>query len=388
MDDVEYYFNFPQKIICERGAIRKIDVILKEHYFKKIMIVTDDGIIKSGVINDVEKNLKGSDISYVIYDKVKSNPDINVIESGKELAEKNSIDGLLGIGGGSCIDATKAIGIVLKNDGPIENYEGLNKYKNDPLPIIAIPTTAGTGSESTPSAVITDNIKKNKMSIFSIKGLPKLAILDPSLLRSLNTNLAATTGLDALCHAIESFTSLKSNYFTESISLKAIELIGKYLRVFVANRNNKSAAKAMLIASNLAGISFSHTFLGNVHALSHPIGGYYNAPHGLINAILLPYVMKFNLISNPNKFKKIAVSLGENVTDLTIMESANKSVEAVKQMLIDLSIPKYLDDIGLQREDIDKISEIAKQSRNASVNPRDTQISDFKKILEDSMSKK
>ncbi|MDD4895803.1 MAG: iron-containing alcohol dehydrogenase, partial [Atribacterota bacterium] len=228
MDDIEYYFNFPQRIINKWRVINKIGIILKSYDFNKIMIVTDKGIAKSGLIPDVEQSLKENNIKYTIFSEVKSNPDINTVNIGKKLAQKDNIDCLLGIGGGSCIDAAKAIAIVLTNDASIEKYEGLDKYENNPLPIIAVPTTAGTGSESTPSAVITDSIRKNKMSIFSIRGLPILAILDPSVLKSLSANLAAATGLDALCHAIESYTSLKSTYLTDSISLKAIELIGKY----------------------------------------------------------------------------------------------------------------------------------------------------------------
>ena len=381
MTEFEYYFNFPQKIICEIGCIKKLGIVLKQYNFEKIMIVTDSGLNDSGIIKEIENILMSSNIVYIIYNKVKPNPDINIIKHGENLARQNNIDCLLGIGGGSCIDAAKAIGIVLTNEGPINKYEGLNKYKKNPVPIIAIPTTAGTGSESTPSAVITDHKAKNKMSIFSIKGLPKLTILDAKLLSSLTANLAATTGLDALSHAIESYTSLRSTFLTESISSKAIKLIGSNLRMFVANRSNIVAAQAMLIASNLAGISFSHTFLGNVHALSHPIGGYYNVPHGVINAILLPYVMQFNLISNPKKFKEIAILLGENVSNFTMLEAAKKSVEAVKKLSKDLDIPKYLDEIGVKEESIDEISKIAKKSRNASVNPRDTQVKDFKHIL-------
>jgi alcohol dehydrogenase class IV len=381
VNNVKYYLNFPQKIICERGAIKKISYVLKNYNFSKIMIVTDEGILNSGIIDNIKNSLEENKIKYVIYSGVKPNPDIDVIDYGEKLVRKNNIDCLLGIGGGSCMDAAKAIGIVFNNEGPIDIYEGLDKYKNDPLPTIAVPTTAGTGSESTPSAVITDKNKKNKMSIFSLKGLPKVAILDPDLLQSLSANLAATTGLDALCHSIESFTSLQSTHLTDSLSSKAIELIGQYLRIFVSNRANKIAAEAMLIASNLAGISFTHTFLGDVHALAHPIGGYYNAPHGVINAILLPYVMKFNLISNPEKFKNIAVLLGENISNHTLLESAEKSIIAVQKMAMDFGIPKYLYEIGFKEEHIDEISIIAKKSRNASVNPRKTEIADFKQIL-------
>jgi len=382
MTEFEYYFNFSQKIICEVGFAKKVGILLKEEYnAKKIMIVTDYFLRSHGLISDIEDSLRNNSLDFVVFDEVKPNPDVDVVKNGEKLAKQCDIDYLIGIGGGSSIDTAKAIGIVLNNGGPITKYESI-KYQNDPLPVIAIPTTAGTGSESTPATVITDHEAKKKIAISSgMKGLPKVAILDASLLQSLNSNLAATTGMDALSHAIESYTSLKANALTESISLKAINLIGKHLRMFVANRGNINSAQAMLIASNLAGISLSHTLCGNVHALSHPIGGYYNAPHGIINSVLLPYVMQFNLISNPNKFKKIAILLGENVSALPTLSAAKKSITAVKKISRDLGIPIYLDDIDVKKDHIDEICEIALQSRNAFVNPRKSELEDFICIL-------
>ena len=261
----------------------------------------------------------------------------------------------------------------------------LDKYKKKPLSIIAVPITAGTGSESSPSAVITNSKTKDKMSIFSKKGLPIMALLDAEMLTTVPAHIAASTGMDALSHAIESFVSLKAFPISDSLASKAIKLIGRYLRAFVANRKNIEAAQAMLIASNLAGISFSHTFLGDVHALSHPLGGYYNIPHGVANAILLPHVMKFNMISNLEKFKDIAIFLGEKLDNLNSIESANKAVESVIKLSEDLNIPKNLRKIGVKEDDIDNIVKVAEKTRNASVNPRTTTIEDFKDIYRNAL---
>jgi len=373
-------FDFPQKIVCEVGGINKLGKLINEYGFKKIMIVTDQGLVQAGMITKVEGILKNNNINYIKFDKVEPNPSVETIKYGKNIGKNERIDSLLGIGGGSCIDAAKAIGILMTNGGSIEEYNGLDKYKKNPLPVIAIPTTAGTGSESSPSAVITNRETRDKMSIFSKKGLPLMALLDANALATLPSHIAASTGIDALSHAIESFTSLKAFSISDALASQAIKLIGKYLRLFVANRKNIEAAQGMLIASNLAGISFSHTYLGNVHALSHPIGGYYNVPHGAVNAILLPYVMGFNIISNPEKFREIALLLGEKVGNLSCIESATKAVEVVRKLLEDLNLPKCLKEIGVKEDGIDKIVKIAEKTRNASVNPRTTTIKDFENL--------
>jgi len=380
MDGFNFVFDFPQKVICERGAVNRLGSLLKEYTFKKIMIVTDKGLVQCGLIEKVEGILREAQVNYTIFDSVEPNPTIETINEGTRLAEKKRADFLVGIGGGSCIDAAKAIGIIITNGGSIEEYAGVDKYKKRPLPTIAIPTTAGTGSESTPATVITNRKTRNKMSIFSRKGLPLVAILDADLLKTEPADLAAATGMDALSHAIESFTSLRASPLSDALASQAIRLIGKYLRLFVANRRNMQAAQAMIIASNLAGIAFSHTYLGNVHALSHPLGGYFNAPHGVLNAILLPHVMKFNLISNPEKFKEIALLLGENVDNLTVIDAANKAIEAVKKLSDDLNIPKSLKQIGVKESEISEIAKIAIKTRNAATNPRITTVKDFEHL--------
>lgn len=380
-----FIFDFPQKIVCERGAINRLGEFTNEYGFKKIMIVTDQGLVKTGLIRKIESILKKSNINYIKLDTIEPNPSIKTIKYGENIGRKEKIDSLLGIGGGSCIDAAKAVGILITNGGSIEEYSGLDKYKKKPLPIIAVPTTAGTGSESSPSAVITNSKTKDKMSIFSKKGFPIMALLDAEVLTTIPAHIAASTGMDALSHAIESFVSLKAFPISDSLATKAIKLIGRYLRAFVANRKNIEAAQAMLIASNLAGISFSHTYLGDVHALSHPLGGYYNIPHGVVNAILLPHVMKFNMISNLEKFKAIAIFLGEKVDNLNSIESANKAVESVRKLSEDLNIPKNLRKIGVKEDDIDNIVKVAERTRNALVNPRTTTIEDFKDIYKNAL---
>jgi alcohol dehydrogenase len=271
------------------------------------------------------------------------------------------------------MDVAKTVAVRVTNDLDIRTLEGPDKFRNDPLPVIAVPTTAGTGSEVTPFAVITNRQQKYKLTIISQRIIPKVAVLDPKLIANLPASIAASTGLDALTHAIESYTSLFGSIYSDAFAEKAIDLIGNNLRRFVANRKNEEAAGAMLIASLFAGLAFAHARLGNAHAMAHPLSGFFDVPHGVANAILLPYIMEYNRIAVPEKFERIAQLLGEEWT-------SDGAVLAVKKLNSDLGIPHTLSEVGVQAEAIEAMTADAMKSGNVLANPRQTGSSEIQQL--------
>jgi alcohol dehydrogenase len=301
------------------------------------------------------------------------------------MAKEFGAGALIAVGGGSAMDVAKATSVLMTNGGDLESYEGADKFVNDPLPFIAIPTTAGTGSEATTFAVITIRARNYKMTIASNRILPRIALLDPTVLNSLPPHIAAATGMDALTHAIESYINQASSPYTDAFGVEAIRLIGKYLRLFVANRANMEAAAGMMIASNLAGIAFGIARLGNVHAMAHPLGGFFNVPHGVANAILLPHVMKFNMLADNGKYKKIAALLGEDVERLTDLEAAPLAVEAVEKLSQDVGIAENLTVVGVKEDKIPQMSIDAMASGNVKINPRATVLADIVALYKGAM---
>ena len=269
----------------------------------------------------------------------------------------------------------------MTNGGDLESYEGPNKFGNQMLPMISIPTTAGTGSEMTPFAVITIRAKHYKMTIFSIKCLPQVALLDPTLLSTVPPHIAAACGMDALTHAVESFINLQASPVTDAYASEAMRLIGKYLRAYVANREDLTAAGAMLVASSLAGVSFGVARLGNVHAMAHPLGGFFDLPHGIANAILLPHVMRFNLLADSGKYRRIAELLGEDCSGLSDREAATLAIDAVVELSRDVGIPKSLSAVGVTADLIPAMSADAMKSGNILINPRQTTLKDIEDLF-------
>ncbi|MBO8170194.1 MAG: iron-containing alcohol dehydrogenase [Thermoanaerobacteraceae bacterium] len=375
----EFKFSVPGMVTFGVGAIRKLGVILSGQKVNKVLIVTDPGIAKAGLVEMLENELKQHDMEYEIYKDVEPNPSVETVNKGAEIYSHFKYEGILALGGGSSIDTAKAIAVKVTNDKEITALEGIDKFENDPLPLFAIPTTAGTGSEVTPFAVITNRQTKYKLTIGSNRIVPKVAILDPTLLAKLPRHVAASTGMDALTHAIEAYISLAASPFTDALAEKAIELIGRNLRLFVANREkNIEAAGNMLIASMLAGIAFGHARLGNVHAMAHPLGGFFNIPHGVANAILLPYVMEYNLLSNTGKFERIAELLGEK-------PEAIAAVQAVKKLNHDIGIPERLSMVGAKAEAIKEMTVDAMKSGNILVNPVQTSHEDIEELFKRAM---
>jgi len=365
------------------GKLNELPDILKAENYQKVMIVTDPGLANSGLLERLEKILTSGEIQYAVFKEVQPDPTLEVVDTVRQLFLDNQCDAVIGIGGGSSIDTAKGVSAAVANPGDLGQYEGKNKLPNRGPDVIAIPTTAGTGSEVTHAMVLKDTKRKYKMGILSQNLHPKAAILDPQLLTTLPRGLAAITGMDALSHAIESYTSNQAQPITEALGLHAIRLIAKYLRPFVAQRTNLEAASQMMLASTIAGAAFIWGRVAAVHALSHPLGGRYKVPHGLANSILLPVVMEFNASSNQEKFKEIAILLGENVEGLSSREAALRSVDAVKGLIADLDIPPTLgaNNVSLSEEEIHIVAQEALDSGVAAANPKVTTLEDLKNIL-------
>ncbi|BBO81697.1 alcohol dehydrogenase [Desulfosarcina ovata subsp. sediminis] len=360
-----FQFTLPTKVIYKPGAIEELGAVLADIHVAKALIVTDPGLTAAGYVEPIEKILDQAQVAYRVFNDVEPNPSVETVEKGVSVYADLDYQVVIALGGGSPMDVAKTVAVRVTNDKAVPDLEGADQFENDPLPVIAIPTTAGTGSEVTPFAVITNREKKYKLTIISPRIIPKIAILDPGLIANLPAPIAASTGLDALTHAVESYTSLYGSAYSDAFAEKAIDLIGKYLRRFVANRQNQEAAGSMLIASLFAGLAFAHSRLGNAHAMAHPLGGFFNVPHGVANAILLPHIMDYNRIAVPERFERIAQLLGEAPV-------AENAVLAVRRLNQDLGIPASLSDVGVQADAIEAMTADAMKSGNVLANPRQT----------------
>jgi alcohol dehydrogenase class IV len=345
-----FQFNSSGRLSFQAGGIQTLGSELKALGGTKALIVTDPGIKMSGILEKAKKSLLDGKMPFVVFDEVEPNPSTAVVEKGFEILKKEGCDCLVGLGGGSPIDAAKAIGVQGTNPPPLLQYEGPNKVKNPIYPLVAVPTTAGTGSEVTGASVITDEARKYKCSIRSPYLIPKLAILDPELLTTLPPGVLSTTGMDALTHAYEAFISPVTNPVSQALAYDAMRLIGLNLRRFCANPENIEAAGFMLLASTMAGIAFFNGRVGVVHAMAHPLGGVFNVPHGLANAILLPHCMDFTRLAVPELFGRIAEALGKKIAGFSLNEASKKPAEAVRELIEDLQIPKSLKDVGVKSE--------------------------------------
>lgn len=381
-----FKYEMPTKIIFGCGVVNQTGKEVEKLGVKKVFIVTDKGLIKAGILSSLEDSLKSRGIEYVIYDQVKPNSSSKIVTEATNIAKDENCELIIGIGGGSSMDTAKAVAVMVTNAGNIMDYAGMDKIKNKPLPNIAIPTTAGTGSEVTIWAVITDQEKNYKTGIGSFMIIPKVAICDPELTISLPSRITAETGMDALTHAIESYVCTATQPISEALAEKSISLISKYLRIAVANGKNIEAREGMLMGSLTAALAFNETRLGIAHSWASPLGAYFPISHGLVNSILLPNVMEYNLIGNPEKFARIALLMGENIEGLNLMDAARKAVKAVKALSTDIDLPQKLKEvIDISEEDIQKLANEAFQSGNNLVNPRKPTLKDMIKICRNCM---
>jgi len=375
-------FFMPTQMEVGKGLAQKIGEMLKPYNHKNILIVTDKGLLQAGILKPIEKSLEEHGIQYVLYDEVEPNPSAQIAHRGSDVAKEYGCDAILGVGGGSSIDTAKGIAALVTNKGNILNFEGVGKLSEPALPIYAIPTTAGTGSEGTASAVFTNKETLYKAVIISPYLYPKLAILDPLLMVELPASITAATGMDALTHAIESYTSKGANSMSQGLAIHAVKMIRENLLKTYFVGTDIESRENMLVASMIAGVAFAQSRLGNVHAISHTFGGVFNIPHGIANATLLPYVLQFNLPACPEKMRDIAVALGKDVSGLTPLAAAEKAVEAVVEMNEALGIPKTIKELGVTLDYLPQMVSDAMKSGNILANPRLTKANDVQMIIE------
>ncbi|MGI6603536.1 MAG: iron-containing alcohol dehydrogenase [bacterium] len=379
-----FAWQLPTKIVFGSGKIKEIGVVAQTLGATKVLVVSDPILRKIGIVDEIGGYLTEAGLPWTVYDGVEPNPTVEVVEKGLEVARGFGCDVLVGLGGGSSIDTAKAIALMLNNPGKIGDYWG-KEPPNCALPVVAVPTTAGTASEVTWVTVIKDTERKVKMGIGHPKLAAAIALCDPTLSVTMPPSVTASTGLDALTHAIESYTNSVTEPISEAIALEAIRLIGKHLRPAVAKGDNLYARDRMLLASLMAGLAFANTRLGIVHAITSPLGGYFPVPHGVVNAILLPYAMEFNLVGNLKKHIEIAKALGEKVEGLSEVEAAEKAVAAVKRLSRDVGLPAGLEQVGVREETLPEICAEAMKNVNIPINPRRPVVEDLIDICKRAM---
>lgn len=359
------------------GAILTIAEEITGRGFQKAFVCSDPDLIKFEVTKKVTDVLDNAKIPYEIYSNIKPNPTIENVQTGVEAFKKSGADCIVAIGGGSSMDTAKAIGIVIKNPefADIRSLEGVAPTKNKCVPIIAVPTTAGTAAEVTINYVITDAEKNRKMVCVDVHDIPVVAVVDPDMMSSMPKGLTAATGMDALTHAIEGYITLGAWEMSDMFHLKAIEIIAKNLRGAV--ENTKEGREGMALGQYIAGMGFSNVGLGLVHSMAHPLGALYDTPHGVANAIILPTVMEYNAPATGEKYRDIAKAMGVEGVDAMSIEDARKAaIDAVKQLSVDVGIPADLKEI-VKEEDIPFLAQSAYDDACRPGNPKDTNIEDI-----------
>lgn len=353
------------------GAKDEVITEAKARGFKKALIVTNADLVKFGVVKKITDLLDKNNMAYAIYDKVKANPSVTVVKEGVEAFKKAEADYMIAIGGGSPQDTAKGIGIIINNPefADVVSLEGVAPTKHKSVPVIAIATTAGTAAETTINYVITDEEKRRKFVCVDPHDIPVVAIVDPEMMSSMPKGLTAATGMDALTHAIEGYTTLASWELADTLNLKAIEIISRSLRKAV--ENDPKGREDMALGQYMTGMAFSNVGLGVVHGMAHPLSAFYNTPHGVANAVLLPYVMEFNAPYTGEKFREIARAMGvKGVDEMSQEEYRKAAIDAVKQLKKDVNIPETLKDINVKEEDLEALSEAAMADVCTGGNPR------------------
>lgn len=374
-------FYIPTVTLMGIGAHKQTGERVKMLGCKKPLIVTDKGIVKAGIAEKIAGIVrKDAQAEAVIFDKTIPNPTDKNAHDGLEVYKKNGCDSIISLGGGSPHDCGKAVGILARNGGKIHDYEGIDKSAQPMPPFIAINTTAGTASEMTRFCIITDTKRKIKMAIVDWRVTPNVAINDPLLMAGMPPSLTAATGMDALTHAVEAYVSTIATPVTDACAIKAIELIAQHLRAAVANGGDMVARDGMAYAEYLGGMAFNNASLGHVHAMAHQLGGFYDLPHGVCNAILLPAVERFNLMAKLDRFVDIAFAMGENVDGLAPRAAAEKALEAIKTLSKDVGIPSGLKELGVKEADLKIMAENAQKDACGLTNPRCPSLNDVIQI--------
>jgi 1,3-propanediol dehydrogenase len=383
-----YDFFIPNVNFMGRGSVQVVGERCNILGGKRALLVTDKVMrnLQDGPVDLVIGYLKEAGLDVVIFDGVEPNPkDVNVA-AGLKLYNEEKCDIIVTVGGGSAHDCGKGIGIAATHPGDLyEDYAGIEKLTNPLPPLVCVNTTAGTASEVTRHCVLTNTKTKVKYVIVSWRNTPLVSINDPMLMLKKPAGLTAATGMDALTHAVEAYVTLGANPVTDAVARQAIELIAQNLRQAVAYGQNIEARENMAYASLLAGMAFNNAGLGYVHAMAHQLGGLYDMPHGVANAILLPHVERYNLISNPKKFADIAVFMGENIDGLSVRDAADKAIEAIVKLSQDVGIPSGLAELGVKEDDFPFMAKMAMLDGNAGCNPIKGTEADLIKIFQAAM---
>jgi len=378
-----FVVNQPTSIQFGVNSCANLHETIKQLGGSKVFLVVDPGLKQSGIIEKVTLSLEKAGTPYTLYDNVQPEPGLQLADTGAELAKRENADCVVGVGGGSALDIAKAISILLTNGGKAEDYLGLGKIKQHGVPKIMIPTTAGTGAEVTFTAVFINEKTQSKGGMNGDPLYPDAAILDPSLTTSLPPAVTASTGIDAFTHALEAYVSTQAHIISDMYALEAIDLISRNLGIAYANGDNLEARSAMLMGSLLGGKALATAGVGLVHAMAYPLGGMFNTAHGLANAVLLPYVVDYNIIGSPEKYATVAELMGFDTEGLPLREAAQMAVEAIYQLNTDVGIPGSLAELDIP---FDKIPEMAKialtVTRPVENNPRKPSLEDVISVYE------
>jgi alcohol dehydrogenase class IV len=376
-------FLSPNKISIGTGAAKQVGIESKALGGKKALIVTDPGVVKAGLIDGIQESLESEKLRTGIFDRVIAEPPARIIDEGAKIAREQGYDIIIGVGGGSSLDAAKGASIMAINKGKVLDYAGMDLVTKKGLPMILLPTTGGTGSEVTRVFVMTDEAENTKKVVYSNFNLADVAIIDPLLTVSMPSVVTADTGIDALVHAIEAYVSVNATPFSDILAIEAIGLIAQNLPAAYAKGGNIEARYNMALAASLAGLAFMSGGLGAVHGLAYVLGTQYHMSHGRSNAIMLPHVMDYNRIGNLDKYAQIANAMGEDKQGLSNYEAAGKSVDAVRRLLAAVNISIHLPDYGIRKGDLAKLVEGGmKQARLFVPNPRDLTKEDVERIYE------
>lgn len=366
-----FSFTVPQNIIVGRGSIGRLPEVVKELGGSHAFIVSDPFLAKIGTVQACIDKLASAGIPADSFTGTEKNPSVETVDKATAQFKASGADCIVAVGGGSPMDVAKSVGVLAKYGGSITEYEGGGKVPGPIVPLVAIPTTAGTGSETTAFSVITDHSRNYKLTVFSYKIIPAYAILDAELIKTVPAPTAAACGIDAMIHALEAYISRSASPFSDAMAEKAMELIGGHIRRYVANRGDMEAAEAMMVGSMLAGIAFSWARLGDVHAMSHPVSAYYDVPHGVANAILLPAVVDFNALADSGKYWKIYNYIAEAPVAASQFRPSLLG-EELRRLNAALGIPATLSEVGVTDEHLDAMADDAMKSGNIAANPRTT----------------
>ncbi|EHK2328192.1 L-threonine dehydrogenase [Clostridium perfringens] len=382
---MSYKFFMPAISLMGADCLKDAGDQVGELGFKKALIVTDKVLGQIGIVKKVTDVLDNKNIEYAIYDETKPNPTVKNVNDGLALLKEKECDFVISLGGGSAHDCAKGIALLATNGGEIKDYEGVDKSKKPQLPMVGINTTAGTGSEMTLFAIITDEERHIKMALVDKHLTPIIAVNDPMLMLAMPKSLTAATGMDALTHAVEAYVSTAATPITDACAEKAIELISNYLVNAVENGEDVEARDMMAYAEYLAGMAFNNASLGYVHAMAHQLGGFYNLPHGVCNAILLPHVQEYNKATSASRLAKIAKIMGGNIDGLTDEQGADLCIDMIKSLSQTIGIPEGLGVLGVKESDFETLATNALNDACSLTNPRKGNLEEVIAIFKEAM---